>query len=204
MKTALKTGIIPFTLASLSTAGFVFATVGMTDENVRAYIRLTSATSLLLFALAWSASSLNTLLGGRWQRVLQARRRIGIAFAISHSFHFAGIWVLVQLSYSGDWSQFGLLEGGAIYALIYLMAFTSNDWSVRRLGSRNWKRLHWVGGYVIWGAFASSYLGKLYAHGKPEYLFFSALCLLLFALRVSAWRRRRFAQLASGGREFTA
>lgn len=203
MRTVLKTGIIPFTLASLTTAAFVFATVGMSDEYIRAYIRLTSATSLLLFGLAWSASSINILLGGRWRRVCMARRRIGIAFAISHTFHLAAIWLLVQVVYGGDWSEFGLLAGGAVYVLIYLMAFTSNDWSVHTLGPTIWKRLHWVGGYVIWGAFAGSYIGNLFTRGTTQYLFFSVLCLALFGVRLAAWRRSRLPMPSSTGQETT-
>lgn len=163
----------------------------MSEEGVRQFIRLTAGSSLLLFATAWSASSLNTLLpAGHWRPVLQARRRIGIAFAVSHSFHLLGIALLVEVAFDGDWSEMELVGGGVIYGFIYLMALTSNDWSVKKLGRRVWKWLHRVGGYVIWSAFTVSYVGNAFEVGALQHWLLGLLCLALVPLRMVAWWSR--------------
>ena len=188
----IRAWIIPFTVFALATAAALCYVSGVGEESVRAYIRLTAGSSMLLFALAWSASSLGVLLpSGAWRPVMRARRRIGIAFAVSHTFHLAGIWVLMQVVLRGDTSEADFLTGGAIYAVIYLMAFTSNDRAVRVLGSKTWKRIHWLGGYIIWVAFTVSYAGKVYEFGALQHYLFALLCLALPALRLAAYFSRR-------------
>jgi sulfoxide reductase heme-binding subunit YedZ len=192
--TTLKTAVIPTTLALLLA---IFAVVlllsGANEDSSRILIRITASSSLLLFTLAFSASSLNQLLAdSRWRTLLQARRRIGIAFAISHSFHLAAIIALVQIAYDGDFSQLGDLAGGAvIYGFIYLMALTSNDASVRLLGARQWKCLHKIGVYLIWLALSGSYISNALDQGDFHYWAYSALCIGLLLLRIFAfWRAR--------------
>ncbi len=190
MALPLRTWVIPVTVVTLTLAALAYAGIGLDEDRIREYIRLTSGSSVLLFALAWSASSLNTLLPeSRWRPVLRARRRIGIAFAISHTFHLIGIIALYEIARGGDWGDFEFLPGAAIYAVIYAMAFTSNDASVRLLG-RNWKRLHTVGGLILWGAFTVSYIGKISEYGFAQHYLFSALCVALVVVRIMAWRKR--------------
>jgi hypothetical protein len=179
----------------------VWETLGWTEGAARLLIRLSAASSLLLFALAWSASSLNALLPGGWLPVLRARRRLGISFALSHTLHFGAIAWLVELAYCGDWSEFDLLGGGLVYAFIYSMALTSNDLSIRILGRRWWRRLHWIGGYVIWIAFTQSYLGSAVFEGRGGYYpLLAVLCLALLTVRVTAyWRRRSQLSAVAGG-----
>ncbi len=190
MAVSLRTWIIPLTTLSLALTALGYVSVGLNEDRIGQYIRLTSGSSMLLFALAWSASSLNRLLpDGRWRPVLHARRRVGIAFAISHTFHLLGIIALVEIARGGNWGDFEALPGAAIYAVIYAMAFTSNDASVRLLG-RNWKRLHTVGGLILWGAFTVSYIGKITEYGFAQHYLFSALCVALMVVRIMAWRKR--------------
>ena len=188
----IRTLVIPTTLISLlvSCAGVVVI-MGPTEEAARQLIRLSATSSLLLFALAWSASSINKLLPGRWRVVMQARRRIGISFAISHSFHLAAIAWLVELAFNGDWSAVDPIGGAVIYAFIYLMAFTSNDAAVRALGARQWRWLHKIGGYLIWGAFTQSYIANAFQSDGFHYPVFAVLCIGLLALRIAAFRQSR-------------
>ena len=190
----LKTAVIPATFALLLLIFSVILTLhGASEDSTRLLIRITAATSLVLFSLAFSASSLNQLLAaGRWRALLQARRRIGIAFAISHSFHLIAIIALVQIAYDGDFSQLGDVAGGAVvYGFIYLMALTSNDASVRILGPRQWKWLHKIGVYLIWLALTGSYIANALDKGGLLYWAYSALCIGLLLLRITAfWRAR--------------
>jgi DMSO/TMAO reductase YedYZ heme-binding membrane subunit len=80
--------------------------------------------------------------------------------------------------------------GGATYLLIAAMALTSNNWSVRALGARNWKALHTIAGLAIAIVFTVSYLGRL--DGKA-WLAIPALTLLGSAalLKLLAWMKKR-------------
>lgn len=185
LDTTLKNGIIPVTALALTTVcGAVLVLGNSSEAAIRATMRITSASSILLFSLAFTASSLHARLAGGWTMVLQARRRIGIAFAVSHSFHLATIILLVEATMDGDYSQLGDLYGGAfVYLMIYLMAFTSNNASVARLGAKNWKRLHTFGGYVIWLAFSASYFGIAIQENDYHWLF-AVLCIAVLVLRL--------------------
>lgn len=191
MNVSIRSLVIPVTVVVLIAAAVVFASAGLNNQTILAYIRFTSGSSLLLFAFAWSASSLNQLMkSGVWRPVLRARRRIGLAFAVSHSFHLLGIITLYEVVDERRWSDFQALPGALIYAVIYAMALTSNDFSMRQLG-RSWKRLHVTGGYLLWGAFTFSYLGKIGEFGALQHYLYSALCLALLAVRVLAWQLSR-------------
>ena len=148
----LRRWSIPATgLLLIAVCGVILAAGNGSEAAIRQCIRVTAGSSLLLYATAFSASALVQLVGGeRFLAVLQARRQLGLAFALSHSFHLAAIIALVVVVFDGDFSQLGGIVGGSvIYVLIYAMAATSNDWSLRRLGRRHWRRLHKVGGYAI-------------------------------------------------------
>jgi DMSO/TMAO reductase YedYZ heme-binding membrane subunit len=192
--TTLRETIIPGSMGILLVlCGAVIAANGVNEETVRTLIRVTAGSSLLLFSLAWSASSVNSLLSSeRWRPVVQARRRTGIAFALSHTAHLLAIIWLVELAFDGDWTDFDLVGGGVIYALIYAMAFTSNDRAVRALGARRWNWLHWIGGYAIWVGFASSYVGNALSDGAPYDWTCSLIAIAILLLRVAAfWKGKR-------------
>ncbi|MGB1696233.1 MAG: hypothetical protein ACPHFU_07200, partial [Paracoccaceae bacterium] len=61
-------------------------------------IVITATSSMVLFSLTFSASSLHYLFSdGRWRPVMQARRRLGLSFALSHSAHLLFIIALVEI-----------------------------------------------------------------------------------------------------------
>ena len=79
-----------------------------------------------------------------------------------------------------------LLGGGLAYAMIYIMAITSNDRSAKKLG-KNWKRIHIFGIHYIWLIYTFTYAGRL-ADPELRYIgviamiiFFSALAIRLYA-----------------------
>lgn len=146
-----------------------------------------------MFSLAFSASSVQQFLpDGRWRGVLQARRRVGLAFTLSHTFHLVAIIALVEIAFGGDYSELDLAGGAVIYAFIYLMALTSNDASVKLMGARRWKWLHKTGAYLIWFALASSYIGGLFESGAWYYWIYAPLAISLLLVRVLAfWSKRK-------------
>lgn len=179
------------TLAALGVTAYGYAEFGgWNAEGAGAAARYTARFSFPIFVLAWSASALVTLWPGGWRSVLLRRRRaIGLSFAAAHFVHFGALLIAV-LVFAAQPSAKTVYGGGAGYVFIALMALTSNDWSVRTLGPRNWKALHLVGGLTIAVIFAVSYLGRLDA--KP-WLAIPALTLLGLAvlLKPAAWLKRR-------------
>ncbi|HYD86420.1 MAG TPA: hypothetical protein VEA80_02995 [Vitreimonas sp.] len=187
------------TVAIVATAAIVAALIaaygyaefgGWTAEGAGAAARYTARFSFPLFVAAWSASALATLWPGGWRSVMLRRRRaIGLSFAAAHFVHLAALLVVV-LIFGAEPKATTIYGGGAGYVFVALMALTSNDWSVRTLGPRNWKTLHTVGGLAIALIFTVSYLGRLDA--KP-WLAIPALTLLGGAvlLKAAAWLKKR-------------
>lgn len=175
------------TLAALLIAGYGYAEFGgWNAEAAGAAARYTARFSFPIFVLAWSASALAKLWPGNWRSVLLRRRRaLGLSFAAAHGVHLAALLVAV-LMFSGDPTPTTIYGGGFGYVMIALMALTSNDWSVRKLGPRNWKTLHTFGGIVIAAIFFVSYLGRL---EDKAWLAIPALALLGGAvlLKFAAW-----------------
>jgi DMSO/TMAO reductase YedYZ heme-binding membrane subunit len=126
--------------------------------------------------------------------MLRRRRAIGLSFAAAHFVHLGALLIAV-LVFGAQTSAKSVYGGGAAYVLITAMALTSNNWSVRTLGARNWKMLHTFGGLAIAIVFTVSYLGRLDA--KP-WLAIPALTLLGSAvlLKLLAWMKKRAPQAA--------
>jgi len=163
---------------------------GWNAEGAGAAARYTARFSFPLFVTAWSASALATLWPGGWRSVMLRRRRaIGLSFAAAHFVHLAALLIVV-LIFGVEAKATTIYGGGAGYVLVALMALTSNDWSVRALGPRNWKTLHTFGALTIAVIFTVSYVGRLDA--KP-WLAIPALTLLGGAvlLKLAAWLRKR-------------
>jgi len=72
------------------------------------------------------------------------RRKIGVSVFIYALLHF-----VIYYFYTGSWAEFVkdwdklfILSGILAFILLLLLAATSNNWSVRKLGGKNWKRIH--------------------------------------------------------------
>jgi methionine sulfoxide reductase heme-binding subunit len=77
------------------------------------------------------------------------------------------------------------------YVVIAVMAATSNDWAVTRLGPKNWQRLHTFGAYYVWLIFALTYLSRVKEPGGTGYDVLFAIILSVLLLRVFALLFRR-------------
>ena len=149
--------------------------------------RWTARTAAPVFLVAYLASTLWRLWpGALTAALLKRRRQWGLGFALAHSIHLAAL--LVNIIAFRPRPAATLIGGGLAYALIYLMAFTSNDASQRLLG-RWWKWLHRIGIHYIWLIFTISYTSRA-VHADPAYhvegrilapLFLAALGLRLYA-----------------------
>lgn len=115
----------------------------------------------LLFIMAFTASSIQISFRGAYGRwAMKNRRYLGLSFALVHFVHAALVLSSLALT---DASRTGgeLAGGGLAYLFLGLMALTSNNAAVRKLGAKNWKRLHKLGSYYIWLIFVARSVKEL-------------------------------------------
>jgi sulfoxide reductase heme-binding subunit YedZ len=183
------TGLLSLLLLAMATT---FLTQHPDVEGLRLVIRATARTSLVLFALAFSASALAQLVASdatRWQR--RNRRYLGVSFAVSHAIHLAALVALVQTDSALFWTltnPANIVLAGAAYLLIAAMTATSFDRTAAWLGARRWRLLHLVGGWYIWLSFAVS-IGKRLPQG-PIYWAMMAVVAAVGIVRLIAMARR--------------
>ncbi len=153
--------------------------------------RWTARAGFPLFILTYAASSLGRLWHSPLTRALwRDRRWWGLGFAASHTVHLYALTTYNSTAGKELTAQ-TLIGGGGAYALLYLMALTSNDAAMRKLG-RNWKRLHTLGIHWLWFVFTFSYLGRVIQGREMPYAALAlAVSLGAFGLRIAVWARGR-------------
>lgn len=183
----------PLLLGLLAGLGAVAAAMlaGQTSaEQALLAARWTARTALPVFLIAYLASSLVRLWPGDLSRALLRRRRQwGLGFALAHAIHLVALAVNVLVfGPARPWQT--LIGGGIAYLMVLLMALTSNDASMRRLG-KGWRWLHRFGIHYIWLIFFLSYASRLASPDKMMTgLVFTPVLLLALALRLWAGLRR--------------
>jgi methionine sulfoxide reductase heme-binding subunit len=158
-------------------------------EQANLAARWTARAAFPFFLIAYAASSLLRLWPGELTRAIMRRRRQwGLAFALAHTIHLVALGTNL-IVFDVARPLFVLLGGGAAYGLMYLMALTSNNWSMRKLG-KNWKRLHSIGIHYSWIIFTNSYAGSLFSPELDKLLTAALFVpLLLGALGLRLWVR---------------
>jgi DMSO/TMAO reductase YedYZ heme-binding membrane subunit len=169
----------------------LLAAAGTDEAGVRAAVRATARSSVLLFLPAFAASSLQRLWRSRTSAwLLRNRRQVGVSFAVSHALHGATIfWLALGWpdSFRETVPTTTLVFGSAGYAFVAAMTATSFDRSAAWLGRRRWKRLHTTGAWYLWGVFFASYV--LPAFSKPARIPFAVAVLGTLGLRIAARSR---------------
>jgi len=167
---------------------------GFSVDAVRAVIRLTARTSLVLFLLAFTAAGAFRLWPGGWTRWQRANRRyLGLAFAGSHALHALAITAFARMDPAVYHSRVKLMTyvlSGLGYVFILAMAATSFDRTAAWIGPRAWKVLHVTGAYYLWLSFMNSFLKR--APGDSFYWPFVVVLVAAMMIRVAARLRFRF------------
>lgn len=172
------------TIALLALAALVAAMAPDATEAARSAIRLTARTSLVLFSLAFVASSLIRLAdrpATRW--LLRNRRIFGLGFAISHLLHAIALFCLYRINpvlFDTLTTPVSFIAGGTAYGVIALMAATSFDTLRGKMGERAWARLHRTGAWVIWLFFLINF-GKRAAF---NWMYWPAMTIIFVALSI--------------------
>jgi sulfoxide reductase heme-binding subunit YedZ len=161
-----------------------FATNWLGDWTLRLLLASLAMTPLrILFGLSWP---------------LSLRRLLGL-FALFYGVLHFGVWI--GLDHFFDWQAMGtdivkrpyVTIGVVALVLMVPLAATSTVGAVKRLGGRNWQRLHRLA-YVI-GACAVLHYAWLAKKANPEPDYYAAIFVGLLAIRGWDWVRRRAARL---------
>ncbi len=172
----------------------IVAAHGGSAESLRLVVRITARTSLLLFALAFSASAMVRLWPGSFTRWQSAnRRQLGVSFAISHLVHAAALIALVSLDrvlFMSLTTPVSIASGGLAYGFIVAMAATSFDRTAAMIGRRAWRLLHAAGAWYIWISFLVAY-GKRVPLSAFYWPFFAVVVALLVIRLVARLMPRR-------------
>ncbi|AMG73693.1 Membrane protein [Sphingopyxis granuli] len=172
-------------------SAIILAIAGSGVDGTRMLIRASARSSLLLFVAAFTASAivrLRSTSATRW--TIRNRRWLGLGFAFSHLIHLLAIlWLFGAYGDRTPPPPIPTLVGGGIaYVFIALLAATSFDGAVRKLGAKNWQRLHKAGVWYIWLIFMVSYGGR--AAIDPLYIPPALLLIAAAAVRFLPARRR--------------
>lgn len=168
---------------------------GAGEEGVRVVVRATARTSVVIFVLAFSASSLRVLWRLPVTKWLMVNRRyVGVSFAASHTLHLLSLVWLYQISseFRETLNLVTIIGGGGAYVIMYLMTLTSSDRAIALLGNRPWKALHKTGMYYIWIIFFQSYVPR--AVTNPNYIPVALLLVAGIGLRIGAYSSVRRAR----------
>lgn len=119
------------------------------------------------------------------------RRQIGVSV-----FVYAMLHLLVYIPYTGnvdtffaDWGKPFILSGLAALVMLFLMAMTSNKASIRKMGAKRWKRLHYLAYPVL--ALIMYHQAAQEKTGFRETMIYFAPLILLESYRLARWLRKR-------------
>lgn len=194
---------LPFAVAALLSAVAVGAallhTAVAADQALLA-ARWTARAAVPVFLVVYLARPLHRLRPSAVTRkLLKYRRQWGLAFALAMSIHLGALLVNILVFRPRGLGE--IAAGMAAYAMIYVMAATSNRWSVKRLG-RWWPRIHRAGLHYIWLIFFGGRVLRGFGE-DPAYFAearIMAVVLLIAALiRLAAWLRSRAGKAAHSG-----
>ena len=193
---ALKVGVWAACLAPLGLLGsravgndlganpISFVTNWLGDWTLRLLLASLAMTPLrILFGLSWP---------------LGLRRLLGLFAFFYAALHFA-VWLV--LDHFFDWREMGgdilkrpyITVGMTALTLMLPLAATSTSAAIRKLGGRNWQRLHRLA-YAIGVCGVLHYLW-LAKKANPQPYYYAATLALLLGIRGFDWSRRRLARL---------
>jgi DMSO/TMAO reductase YedYZ heme-binding membrane subunit len=146
-------------------------------ESSRTFLRVSGRVGMGLFFISFGASALHRIFKAGWTGYLISNRRYyGISTAIVLWAHFL---VILSLSFTAsEWFKesapwYILYSGAGTFILVGLMALTSNNFAVKKMGAQAWKTLHLIGGYLALASFVGEYVLVLYLQPilLPDYVF---------------------------------
>ena len=123
---------------------------------------------------------------------MRCRRQLGLGFATAHTFHLVAL-ILFLSNLEGYSVDASVAVAGFGYVVTALLALTSNDYSVRRLGPAKWKQLHAIGISILMLYFFVAFSGRLLTNFAPIYAVYIALIATAVVAKLRVKRRTSMA-----------
>ena len=153
------------------------------------WTRYSAHLAFVFLLLAFSASTLKALVNNAQTRgLVRYRRQLGLGFATAHTFHLVALIMFLR-NLEGYTVDASVAVAGFGYVVTALLALTSNDYSVRRLGPDKWKRLHTVGISILMLYFFVAFSGRLLTNFAPIYAVYVALIVTAVVAKLRVKRR---------------
>ena len=155
------------------------AEIAVTSDSPPGFLllwtRYSAHLAFVFLLLAFSASTLKAVVNNAQTRgLVRYRRQLGLGFATAHTFHLVAL-ILFLSNLEGYSVDASLAVAGFGYVVTALLALTSNDYSVRRLGPAKWKQLHAIGISILILYFFVAFSGRLLTNFAPIYAVYVAL-----------------------------
>ena len=169
------------------------AEIAVTSDSPPGFLllwtRYSAHLAFVFLLLAFSASTLKAVVNNAQTRgLVRYRRQLGLGFATAHTFHLVAL-ILFLSNLEGYSVDASVAVAGFGYVVTALLALTSNDYSVRRLGTAKWKQLHTVGIFILMLYFFVAFSGRLLTNFAPIYAVYVALIAAAVVTKLRVKRR---------------
>ena len=169
------------------------AEIAVTSDSPPGFLllwtRYSAHLAFVFLLLAFSASTLKAVVNNAQTRgLVRYRRQLGLGFATAHTFHLVAL-ILFLSNLEGYSVDASVAVAGFGYVVTALLALTSNDYSVRRLGPAKWKQLHAIGISVLMLYFFVAFSGRLLTNFAPIYAVYIALIATAVVAKLRVKRR---------------
>ncbi len=167
-------------------SAYSISTAGSYIDALPILMRPTAQMAFLFFFLAFTTSSLHILRPSAYSKwAMKNRRYLGLNFALIHFVHLG--FVLSNLALTPASREPQVLSVGALaYLFVFLLAATSNNAAVRKLGAKRWKMLHKSGSYYIWFIFLATSSTGPESFTSFDRSWLPLACLFALAMRFQA------------------
>ena len=164
-------------------------TGGLGAEPIKALEQELGRFALKLLIAVMAITPLRTMTG---VSLIKYRRALGLVVVFYISMHLL-VWLFLDVQNIGRiWADIikrpYITIGMTAFALMIPLAITSNNWSIRKLGPLNWKRLHRLTYLII--VLGAVHFVMLRKGWQLQPLIYLGIALALLAVRAK-WKQRR-------------
>ena len=169
------------------------AEIAVTSDSPPGFLllwtRYSAHLAFVFLLLAFSASTLKAFANNAQTRgLVRYRRQLGLGFATAHTFHLVAL-ILFLSNLEGYSVDASVAVAGFGYVVTALLAVTSNDYSIKRLGPAKWMQLHSVGISILMLYFFVAFSGRLLTNFAPIYAVYVALIATAVVAKLRVKRR---------------
>jgi len=195
-RVALKVAVWALCLAPLVLLLFRAATGNLSANPISFVTTWLGDWTLRLLLASLAMTPLRILFGLSWPLAL--RRLLGLFAFFYAGLHFS-VWLVVDHFF--DWREMGadivkrpyITVGMTALTLMLPLAATSTVGAIKKLGGKNWQRLHRLAYAIgVCGVLHFLWLAK---KANPDPYYYATGLAVLLVIRAGAWGRRRVARL---------